>query len=140
VLIDYHNLQGFMKNKPLRGRLGHWWETLSGYNLDIVYRTGKTNSADGLSDRPDYKAAAEAEDYRKTAEEQTGDSSEGARSSAAESEEGCKEVARISTAQLLGPWEQRLVVTVRHRLPTAAQGSPGNASRLFATVVRQEED
>ncbi len=53
VLTDHHNLQGFMKNKPLRGRLGRWWETLSGYDLDIVYRTGKTNSADGLSHRSD---------------------------------------------------------------------------------------
>jgi hypothetical protein len=30
VLTDHQNLQGFIKNKPLRGRLGHWWETLSG--------------------------------------------------------------------------------------------------------------
>ncbi len=75
MLTDHHNLQGFMKNKPLRGRLGRWWETLSSYDLDIVYRTGKTNSADGLSRRPDYKAAAEAEYRRKQAEEQTGDSS-----------------------------------------------------------------
>jgi hypothetical protein len=53
----------------MRGRLDRWWETLSGYDLDIVYRTGKTNSADGLKCRPNYKAAAEAEDRRKQAEE-----------------------------------------------------------------------
>jgi hypothetical protein len=29
---------------------------------------------------------------------------------------------------------------VRRRLPTASQSSPGNASRLFVTVIRQEED
>ncbi len=69
VLTDHHNLQGFMTKKPLRGWLGHWWETLSGYDLDIVYRMNKTNSVDGLSHRLDYKAAAEAEDYRKMAEE-----------------------------------------------------------------------
>ncbi len=62
VLTDDHNLQGFMIDKLLRGRLGCWWVTLSGYDLDIVYRTSKTNSADGLSRRPDYKVAAEAED------------------------------------------------------------------------------
>ncbi len=82
VLTDYHNLQGFMKNKPLRDGLGCWWETLAGNDLDIVYRTGKTNSADGLSCRPNYKAAAEAEDRHKQAEKQTGDNSEGTRSSA----------------------------------------------------------
>jgi hypothetical protein len=60
VLTNYHNLKDFMKNKPLLGRLGHCWETLSGYSLDIVYCMGKTNLADGLSCRPDYKAAAEA--------------------------------------------------------------------------------
>ncbi len=101
----------------------------------MVYWTGKTNSADGLSCRPDYKAAAEAEDRRKQAEEQTGDSRESAQSSPAESEEGREEVARISTAQLLRPWEQRLAATVRRQLPMASQGSPGNACRLFATVV-----
>jgi hypothetical protein len=62
LLTDHRNLKGFMKNKPLRGRLGCWWETLLGYNLEIVFRTGKTNSADSLSRRPDYKATAEAED------------------------------------------------------------------------------
>ncbi len=124
-----------MKNKALKGRLGRWWETLSGYDLDIVYRTGKTNSADGLSRRPDYKAAAEAEDRRKQAEEQTGDSPECAQSSEGESEEGRKEVAHISTAQLLGPWEQRFAATVRRRLPMASQGYPGYAGKLFTTVV-----
>jgi hypothetical protein len=77
VLTNHQNLQGFMKNKPLGSRLGRWCEALSGYDLDIVYRMGKTNSADGLSRRPDYKAAAEAEDCRKQAEERMGDSPEG---------------------------------------------------------------
>ncbi len=105
MLTNYHNLQGFIRNKPLKGRLGRWWETLSGYDLDIVYRTGKTNSADSLSRRPDYKAATEAEDRQKQAQQQTEDSLEGAWSSASELEEGREEVARISTAQLLGLWE-----------------------------------
>jgi hypothetical protein len=121
VLTDHQNLQGFMKNKPLRGRLGRWWETLSGYDLEIVYRTGKTNSADGLSRRPDYKAAAEAADSDKQANETR------------------EEVVRINAAQRLGPWGQRLAATVAGRLPVAAQGSPRNAHRLLATLIREEE-
>jgi hypothetical protein len=103
VLTDNHNLQRFMKNKYLRGRLGHWWETLSCYDLDIVYWMGKTNSADGLNRRPDYKVAAEAEYCRKETERQLEAdwSIEDAHSSAGEVEEGRKKVARISTAQLL---------------------------------------
>jgi hypothetical protein len=33
----------------------------------VTYRRGKTDSADGLSRKPDYKAAAEGEDHRKKA-------------------------------------------------------------------------
>ncbi len=69
MLTDHHNRQGFMKNKPLQRRLGCWWETLSGYDLEIVYRTGKMNLADSLSGRSDYKAADEAEDRWKQAQE-----------------------------------------------------------------------
>jgi hypothetical protein len=36
VLTDCHNLQGFMKNKLLRGRLGHLWEMLSKCDWEIV--------------------------------------------------------------------------------------------------------
>ncbi len=71
--------------------------------MDKVYQTGETNSADGLSHRPNDKAAAEAENRRKQADEKMGDSLEGTRSSVGKSEEGREEVARISTAQQLGP-------------------------------------
>ncbi len=146
MLTDHHNLQGFIKDKPLRGRLGRWWETLSGYDLDIVYWTGKTNSADGLSRRPDYKVAAEAKDRWKEAERQAGYDGDLAQAAQAEdrrkgalegteSDEDCEEVVRICSAQLLEPWEQRLAATVRRRLPTAFHGSPSNAYRLFATVI-----
>ncbi len=37
----------------------HWRETLSGYNLNIVYSAGKKNPADALSRRPDYARAPE---------------------------------------------------------------------------------
>jgi hypothetical protein len=137
VLTDHHNLHGFIKSKPLRGRLGRWWETLSGYGLEIVYSTGKTNLADGLSHRPDYKATAEAEDRQKHAQETRAGESEEVRAS--ESDEVCEEMVRIDAAQLLGPWGQRLAATVCLRLPMAAQGSPCNAYRLLATLVRQEE-
>ncbi len=115
-----------MKNKLLRGRLGRWWETLSGYDLEIVYHMGKTNLADGLSCRPDYKAIAEAEDRQKQAQEtrvgepkeaRTGESE---RVRAGESDEVREEAVRIDAAQLLGPWGQRLAATVCRRLPMAA--------------------
>jgi mRNA-degrading endonuclease YafQ of YafQ-DinJ toxin-antitoxin module len=145
VLTDHHNLQGFMKNKPLRGRLGRWWETLSGYDLEIVYRTGKTNSTDGLSRRPDYKATAEAEDRQKQAQETRASESEETHTGesekvrAGESDGVRKEAVRIDTAQLLGPWGQLLAATVCRRLPMAAEGSSRNAYRLLATLVKQED-
>ncbi len=71
VLTNYHNMQEFMKNKLQKIRLCQLWETLSGYNWDEVHQTGKTNKADGQSPRPDYEAAAKAEDCQKQAEEQT---------------------------------------------------------------------
>ncbi len=58
VLTDYHNLQRFMSTKALTGRQARWWETLSGYDLDIVYRAGKKNPADAPSRRPDYMLGA----------------------------------------------------------------------------------
>ncbi len=90
--------------------------------MDIVYQTGKTNLADDLSRRPDYKAAAEAEDHRNETERQSeaNQSIKDAHSSAGELEEGGEEIALISTAQLLGPWELRLAATVRCRLPMAS--------------------
>jgi hypothetical protein len=75
VLTGHHNLQGFIKNKPLRGRLGRWWETLLRYDLEIVYCTDKTNSADGQSCRSDYKATAEAEYREKQVQETRADES-----------------------------------------------------------------
>jgi mRNA-degrading endonuclease YafQ of YafQ-DinJ toxin-antitoxin module len=68
VLTDHHNFQGFMKNKPLLGRLGRWWETLLRYDLEIVYCTGKTNSADNLSSRLNYGSVAKADDREKQAQ------------------------------------------------------------------------
>jgi hypothetical protein len=41
VLTDHHNLHRFMTTKLLMDRQARWWGTLSGYNLNIVYRAGK---------------------------------------------------------------------------------------------------
>jgi hypothetical protein len=46
-----------MTTKPLTVRQARWWETLSGYNLTIVYMTGKKNPVDAPSRRPDYVRA-----------------------------------------------------------------------------------
>ncbi len=54
VLTDHHNLQRFMTTKALTGRQARWWETLSGYNLNIVYKAGSKNPADASSRQPDY--------------------------------------------------------------------------------------
>ncbi len=112
MLTDYYNLQGFMKNKPLRGRLGRWRETLFCYDLDIVYQTGKTNLADGLSRKPNYKAVAEVEDWQKEAERQAEDKRSLVQvrcprevQTGTESEEDREEVIRICLAQLLEPWK-----------------------------------
>jgi hypothetical protein len=59
VLTNHHNLQRFMITKLLTGRQVRWWETLSGYNLNIVYRAGKKNPADAPSRRPDYAKVPE---------------------------------------------------------------------------------
>ncbi len=59
VLTDHHNPQRFMTTKSLTGRQARWWETLSGYNLNIVYRAGKKNPADAPSRRLDYSRAQE---------------------------------------------------------------------------------
>ncbi len=47
-----------MFTKALTGRQARWWETLSGYDPDIVYRAGKKNPADAPSRRPDYMLGA----------------------------------------------------------------------------------
>ncbi len=60
VLTDYHNLQRFMTTKSLTGWQARQWETLSGYNLNIVYRAGKSNPANAPSRRPDYETVAGA--------------------------------------------------------------------------------
>jgi hypothetical protein len=59
ALTDHHNLQRLMTTKLLTGWQMRWWETLSGYNLNIVYTVGKKNPADAPSHQPDYARALE---------------------------------------------------------------------------------
>ncbi len=59
VLTYHHNLERFMTTKSLTDWQECWRETLSGYNLSIVYREGKKNPADAPSCQPDYVKAPE---------------------------------------------------------------------------------
>jgi hypothetical protein len=58
-LTDHLNLLRFMTTKSLTGWQVHWWETLSGYNLNMVYRAGKKNAADAHSHQLDNARALE---------------------------------------------------------------------------------
>ena len=44
----------FLTTKNLSRREARWWEKLSGLDLEIEYRPGKHNPADGPSRHPDY--------------------------------------------------------------------------------------
>ena len=62
VLTDHHTLQSFLTTKPLGRMQARWAEILGGFDLEIVYRKGKENPADGLSRRPDHMVAGEQEE------------------------------------------------------------------------------
>jgi hypothetical protein len=52
VWTDHANLVPFMKNKELNRRQARWWEELSPYDFEIIYRKGKQNGkADALTRR-----------------------------------------------------------------------------------------
>jgi hypothetical protein len=54
VITDHCNLRTFLLNKTLSRKEARWWEKLSGLDLSIEYRPGRSNPADGPSRRPDY--------------------------------------------------------------------------------------
>ncbi len=58
-MTDHYNLQRYKTTKLLTGRQVRWWKTLSGYNLNIVYRVEKKNPADIPSCQPDYARVPE---------------------------------------------------------------------------------
>ena len=62
VLTDHHALQSFLTTKSLGRMQARWGEILGGFDLEIVYRKGSQNPADGLSRRPDYMADSEQQD------------------------------------------------------------------------------
>nr|POF13521.1 transposon tf2-11 polyprotein [Quercus suber] len=55
VITDHDTLKYFMTTKKLSPRQGRYAEELAQYDLEIMYRPGEQNPADGLSRRPDYK-------------------------------------------------------------------------------------
>jgi transposase InsO family protein len=61
VLTDHHTLQSFLTTKPLGRMQARWAEILGNFDLQIVYRKGTDNPADGLSRRPDHMVAGEPE-------------------------------------------------------------------------------
>jgi hypothetical protein len=58
-LTDQHNLSRFLTTKLYTSRQACWWETLSGYNLNIVYKVGKKNTTDVPSCWLDYARVPE---------------------------------------------------------------------------------
>ena len=59
VLTDHNDQRGFMKLKGLNGRQARWATELSMFNFGIEHRSGKTNSANMPSRRPDYVCEAQ---------------------------------------------------------------------------------
>jgi hypothetical protein len=62
VLTDHHTLQSFLTTKPLGRMQARWGEILGNFDLEIVYRKGSENPADGLSRRPDYMTSDEQDE------------------------------------------------------------------------------
>ncbi len=63
VQTDHHNLSMFMTTKTLTSQQARLWETLSGYNLNIVDRAGKKTPTDAPSRQPDYAKAPEGPEW-----------------------------------------------------------------------------
>jgi hypothetical protein len=61
VATDHDTLKHFMTQKEMSKRQAGWLEVISPFanNMDIFYRKGETNLADGLSRRPDLKLSIE---------------------------------------------------------------------------------
>jgi hypothetical protein len=73
ISTDHDTLKHFMKQQHLSARHTHWLEDISPYanNMDIFYRRGETNRADGLSRKPDLDLSIAAlQEYEKQYREQ----------------------------------------------------------------------
>ncbi len=61
VYSDHKNLTSFTTTKDLNKRQVRWWEFLSEFDFDIIYRKGSENArADALSRRADYMATSDS--------------------------------------------------------------------------------
>jgi len=65
VLTNHKNLQTFLTIKKLSRRQVRWAEKMSVYNLQIVYRSGAKNPADGPSQRLNYAVTVKNENVNK---------------------------------------------------------------------------
>lgn len=61
AFTDHRNLESFTVEKELNRRQARWMETLSHYDLKIIYRPGsKMGKPDAMSRRPDYQVGSKA--------------------------------------------------------------------------------
>jgi hypothetical protein len=64
IIIDHRNLTFFGSLKAVSDRHARWIDTISRYNIELVYRLGSRNPADAPSRRLDYiHDSAEHETY-----------------------------------------------------------------------------
>jgi len=63
IISDHQNLQYFMTARQVKPRHIRWKEFLSGFNVKITYRPGKSSTKpDALSRRPDHKVTEPPEE------------------------------------------------------------------------------
>jgi transposase InsO family protein len=62
IVTDHKNLVGFGTMRQLNARQKRWALELAAADVELEYRTGKTNPADGPSRRPDYRSAKDERD------------------------------------------------------------------------------
>ena len=63
IITDHHSLRFFPTQRHLSPRQTRWMEFIQQFNLNIIYKPGKTNTvADALSRRPDYELTTDTND------------------------------------------------------------------------------
>ena len=66
ILTDHKNLKFFCKPQDLSRCQARWQQIPQEYHLVISHRSGKTNSADPLSRRPDFEKGVELDNKSQT--------------------------------------------------------------------------
>ena len=66
ILTDHKNLEFFCKPQDLSCHQARWQQILQEYHLVISHHSGKTNSADPLSKRPDFEKGVELDNKSQT--------------------------------------------------------------------------